>query len=398
MNPQIQKLHAIANKETRYIIGLMSGTSLDGLDIALCKIKNSGSQTNLSLEEFTTKPYDKSFQEEIKKVFSKDIIHQKSLVSLNSKIGLLHADLINKTLHDWGIPNSSIDLIASHGQTIYHYPKAYSYNNSIHHSTFQIGDGDHIAVNTSIITISDFRQKHTAKGGEGAPLAAYGDFLLFTNKTEERILLNIGGIANYTYLPHLQSIKKAYATDVGPGNTIMNQYMHKHYQIEMDLNAEVAKQGRLHQGLLDELLKTPFLFQNIPKTTGPEIFNLDLLFRAQKQSKTQNLSHQDIMATLNMFSASCISNTIKSEFSNYKNIAIYMSGGGLHNPLLVENIKNILQHNKIYSFEKIGINPDAKEACLFALLANETIAGNPNNVNKIHNSPSVCMGKISLPH
>lgn len=398
MNSQIQKLFAIANKETRYIIGLMSGTSLDGLDIALCKITNSGSQTSLSLEEFTTKPYDKSFQEEIKQVFSKDIINQKSLVTLNSKIGLLHADFINKTLYDWRIPNSSIDLIASHGQTVYHYPKAYSYNNTIHHSTLQIGDGDHIAVNTGIITISDFRQKHTAKGGEGAPLTAYGDFLLFTDKSEDRILLNIGGIANYTYLPHLKSLKKAYATDIGPGNTIMNQYMHKHYQIEMDLNAEVAKKGQLHQGLLDELLKTPFLFQNIPKTTGPEIFNLDLLNHAQTQSKTQNLSHQDIMATLNMFSASCISNTIKSEFSNYKNIAIYISGGGLHNPLLIESIKNALQHNKMYSFEKLGVNPDAKEACLFALLANETIAGCPNNVNKIHNSPSVCMGKISLPN
>lgn len=264
-------------------------------------------------------------------------------------------------------------------------------------STLQLGDGDHIAVNTGIITISDFRQKHIARGGEGAPLAAYGDYILFTNRTENRVLLNIGGIANYTFLPSSISLLKAYATDIGPGNTLMNQYMHKHYQQDMDEDAKVAKKGSPNQLLLDELLNHAFLKQDVPKTTGPELFDLNYLLSAQTRSNTETLLPEDVMSTLNKFTAISIAESIQGQIKNLTNTHIYISGGGLHNPLLIDNIKSSLPDVRVSNFHKLGLNPDAKEACLFALLANETVAGKADNITGIKDSPAVCMGKISLP-
>lgn len=397
MNPQIAKLYQIGLKENRLILGLMSGTSLDGLDIALCEIRGNGFGTILKIREFVTMDYNEEFRINIRKIFAQKQINQQDLCGINAYIGIIHAQLINKALAEWGVSNAHIDLIASHGQTVYHAPQILTKDYSLPNSTLQIGDADHIAVHTGIITISDFRQKHIAAGGEGAPLAAYGDYLLFTADTENRILLNIGGISNFTFLPNSSSKLKAFATDLGPGNTIMNQYMFRHYSEEMDRDSKVAKQGKVHPALLAALLTEDFLDLDFPKTTGPELFNLDYLIHKQEETNTTNLSKEDIMATLNAFSAKAIVNGINKVTNGLENVAVYVSGGGLHNPLLMENIRKELPTMKIDSIAAIDMNPDAKEACLFALLANETIAGEPNNVRNIKDSPAVCMGKISLP-
>lgn len=397
MNKLITKLYHINQKESRLIIGLMSGTSLDGLDIALCEVNGTGTNTKLILKNFVTMNYEDEFRENIRKIFAKKEINQQDLCGINPYVGITHAQLINKALADWGISNENIDLIASHGQTVYHAPQILTKDPSLPNSTLQIGDGDHIAVLTGIITISDFRQKHIAAGGEGAPLAAYGDYLLFTDTVENRILLNIGGISNFTFLPNSNSSLQAFATDLGPGNTIMNQYMLEHFGEEMDKDSATAKKGTIHRGLLDALLDEEFLSLPFPKTTGPELFNLSYLIKKQTETNTLDLPKEDVMATLNAFSAQAMVNAIQIICQDLSNVAVYVSGGGLHNPLLMENIKSGLTNYKISSIEEIDMNPDAKEACLFALLANETIAGDPSNVNNIKDSPAVCMGKISLP-
>lgn len=397
MSRQIAKLYQISQKDSRLIIGLMSGTSLDGLDIALCEIRGSGFQTKLILKEFVTMDYEDEFRENIRKIFAKQQINQQELCGINPYIGIVHAELINKALAYWGISNDTIDLIASHGQTVYHAPQILTKDLRLPNSTLQLGDGDHIALKTGIITLSDFRQKHIAAGGEGAPLAAYGDYLYFTDAIENRILLNIGGISNFTFLPPNDSQLKSFATDLGPGNTIMNQYMFKHFAEEMDRDSKVAKQGQINEELLERLLEDEFLDIGFPKTTGPELFNLEYLIEKQKYSNNMALSKEDVMATLNAFSAKVIVNGIKEVSHNLENVVVYVSGGGLHNPLLMENIKKGLPNIRITTIADINMNPDAKEACLFALLANETIAGDPQNVNNIKDSPAVCMGKISLP-
>ncbi len=398
MNTQVEKLYRIAQKEERYIIGLMSGTSLDGLDVALCKLSGSGKETKLELVAFDTLDYQAAFRTYIRLVFSKRDIDLQILCGLNAYIGHVHGQLINDALAKWGVSADHVDLIASHGQTVYHAPQSLTHDHELPNSTLQIGDGDHIAHHTGLITISDFRQKHIAAGGEGAPLAAYGDYLLFSDQLENRILLNIGGISNFTFLPNGSSALQAYATDLGPGNTMMNQYMKQHYNEEMDSDAAIAQTGRPHPRLLAALEESEFLNLEFPKTTGPELFNLAYLTQKQQQSGTENLSKADIMATLCHFSAQTIVKGIRRQTQGMDNVAVYISGGGLHNPLLNKLIKQGLPHYKITSFDALGLNPDAKEACLFAVLANETLVGQPDNVSTIKNSPAICMGKISFPY
>lgn len=397
MNPQIEKLYQIALKKERFIIGLMSGTSLDGLDVALCRIENAGKATRISLEKFITMDYEDIFRTKVREIFAKRTIDQQLLSGLNAYVGITHANLINQAIASWNISADQIDCIASHGQTVYHAPQSLTKDLNWPNSTLQIGDGDHIAIHTGIITLSDFRQKHIAAGGEGAPLAAYGDYLLFSHPTDNRFLLNIGGISNFTFIPSHQNNLEAYATDLGPGNTMMNQYMKAHFDQEMDRDAIVAKKGTVNAPLLEQLLAEEFLNLAFPKTTGPELFNLDYLNEAQRRSDTLGLSAEDVMATLNRFSAQAMIDGICKQAKGLSNVSVYISGGGLHNPLLFDYIKANLPDIKVDSFASLGIDPDAKEAVLFALLANETLAGKKSNVTHIKDSPAVCMGKISLP-
>ena len=237
----------------------MSGTSLDGLDIALCEVSGHGLATKLQLINFQTVPYRREFRNLIRQIFAVREIDQQTLSGLNALIAQTHADLVLRALKQWGMKSEDIDLIASHGQTVYHAPRILTGNPSLPDSTLQIGDGDHLAVLTGIITLADFRQKHVASGGQGAPLAIYGDYLLFSNTTNDRILLNIGGISNFSLVPSRQTEHKAYASDLGPGNTMMNQYMALHFQQEMDRDARIANQGTVNADLLHKLLADKFL-------------------------------------------------------------------------------------------------------------------------------------------
>lgn len=396
MNVNIQKLYTIATKPVRTIIGLMSGTSLDGLDIALCQFTGSGPGAPVSVKHFITKAYSAEFKEEIKTVFANHQADLEKVTVLNAYIGTYYARLINECLADWGLSAEDIDLIASHGQTIFHAPKHLHPHDGYGNATLQIGDADHLSVKTGIITLSDFRQKHVAAGGEGAPLAVYGDYLIFSDPHENRVLLNIGGIANFTYLPAGQSAG-FFSTDVGPGNTLMDQYVQHHYPGRYyDEDSRLALQGQVNEALLEALLRHDFFDAPFPKTTGPELFNLTYLNRAMANVKQNGLSDYDVLATLAAFSAKGIINAIDTTVPQGSNFEIYVSGGGMYNPLLISH----LQHHfgkAIRSTNVFGINPDAKEAVLFALLANEAMAGNADSLNPSAGIPRVSMGKVSFP-
>ncbi len=399
MNSSIQKLYDIAGKPVRLIIGLMSGTSVDGLDVALCRVKGSGSDTDIELLHFETALFDDDFKAEIKSVFSKKEVDLEKLTLLNPWIALRHAAIINDCIAKWGYSKEAIDLIASHGQTIYHAPISLHGQEKFGNATLQIGDGDHLAVATGIITISDFRQKHIAAGGEGAPLAVYGDHLIFGKKGEERVLLNIGGIANFTSLPGDNQPENIFCTDVGPGNTMMDAFMQQQFPGKyFDENALVAKQGTVNQALLAALKDHVFFSKPFPKTTGPELFNLEYLEAARVKSATEEISIYDTMATLNMFSADMIIAALKKCTGTSREVRLYASGGGMHNPLLMQHLKTALPGYIFYTTDELDINPDAKEAVLFAVLANECVAGDAAATGTgLKGFPSVLMGKISLP-
>ena len=391
MNNHLQQLHSLAGKTQRTIIGLMSGTSLDGLDVALCNISGHGLQTQLHLQAFITVPYTPAFKQVVLQLFSKQQVSLQHLCMVHAWLGKQHAAMINQCLGEWQVLPQAVDLIASHGQTIYHAPAHQHRHADFANSTLQIGDADHIAVDTGIITIGDFRQKHIAIGGQGAPLASYGDYLLLGNRSTDTVLLNIGGIANFTYLPANGNI---YSTDTGPGNTIMDAYLQRHFtNLYYDEDAAIALQGNVHEGLLAALLDHPFFTMPLPKTTGPELFNLAYLQQAVYNAGCGALSHADTMATLNRFSAGSIALALQALQQPYQ---LYVSGGGSSNPLLLQNLQQLLPGITLETTESIGLNPHAKEAVLFALLANECVAGSPATFATTGLLP-VSMGKISFP-
>ncbi|MEO8173361.1 MAG: anhydro-N-acetylmuramic acid kinase [Sediminibacterium sp.] len=398
MNKNINRLYQIALKESRLIIGLMSGTSLDGLDVALCRFNGSGPDTKIELVNFSTISYDEHFKNEIRSIFSKRSVDLEKVCLLNAWVAQQHASMILSCLEKWEIKPDEVDLVASHGQSIYHAPKLLHRQAGFGNATLQIGDGDHLAVSTGIITISDFRQKHVAAGGEGAPLAVYGDYFIFSKKGENRIMLNIGGIANFTYLPANLDAAAIFSTDTGPGNTLMDAYVQKHFQLPYDKDAAVARSGKVNEALLAELVKHIFFEKGFPKTTGPELFNLGYIDEAIARVGIGSISHQDVMATINRFSAVTIVDALNRTLEKGKDFVIYTSGGGMHNPLLMEHIRSMLPTYAFHTTDALEINPDAKEALLFAILANEAVAGGNTPIgNGSNDIPSVSMGKISFP-
>ena len=394
MNPGIESLYRITKKPKKQILGLMSGTSLDGLDLALCEFEGSGLSTKFVLKQFVSLPYSTAFKESIQAVFAKEQVHFPSLSTLNAEIGIKHAELILSALQSWGIKPEEIDLIASHGQTVMHRPMR---NGNQPNSTLQIGDGDHIALKTGIITLSDFRQKHVAAGGEGAPLAMYGDYFLFSKKGENRILLNIGGIGNFTFLPAHQDPNLILVTDTGPGNTLIDACVRSYFPgFFYDKDARLGMQGLLHPGLLKELMNLDFFHENFPKSTGPEYFNLEKVEQLIQENQW-TLTPTDLIRTLTEFSAQSIALAIKKYIPETQ-ASLYVSGGGSQNPLLMQRISELLPEVKVGFSSEIGIPADAKEAVLFALLANETMMdAGASKVRRLGDSPWVTMGKISLP-
>lgn len=399
MKNNVDRLFAISQKNSRNIIGLMSGTSLDGLDIAFCKITGAGLSSQIELLAYETVPYPEETKEKIRQVFAKKTVDFQYLTILNEWIGNYQATLINDFLFRNKIEKASVDLIASHGQTVFHAPKILHNIPEMPNATLQIGDGDHIAVRTGIITVSDFRQKHIAAGGEGAPLAVYGDYLIFSKSGENRILLNMGGIANFTFLGKSALASEVFVTDTGPGNTLIDAFTRTHFpEKSFDRDSEIAKKGTVNMALLESLLADDFFTKPLPKTTGPELFSISYVKKAQQVSNTENISIHDLLATLTYFSAKTISDCISTVANPTEKYNLLLSGGGMHNPLLVEHLKKLLPNCAIAPIDSLGVSGDAKEAILFAILANEAVAGSKIDFGSRQGIPSISFGKISFPN
>jgi anhydro-N-acetylmuramic acid kinase len=390
MNTHVARLSHIARQPARRILGLMSGTSLDGLDVALCNCVGSGSNLRLTLENFTTISYPDELKKRLRAI-SQPTISLEELTVLNAELARIHATMVLDCLAGWHVPTASVDMLASHGQTIWHSPRHQRPDSSYpHHATLQIGDGDHLAALTGIITVADFRQKHVGHGQEGAPLAGYADTLLFSHPDEHRLLLNLGGIANFTYLPATATSGPALATDTGPANTLLDTVTRQHYPgLSYDENGSLAAQGTPHPALLHALLAHPFFAAPLPKTTGPELFGAAYLHAAQVSTHTIDLPATDLLATLAELSAAGVALAAEQCLRDNKrtDVAIYVSGGGIHNAALMAALYRRLPAARFASIDALGIASDAKEAVLFAVLANETIAGNTG----------FSLGKICLP-
>ena len=385
MNPHLSRLLAGAQQPSRRIIGLMSGTSLDGLDVALCRCTGHGAALQVTLEQFVTVPYEAAFQARLRAI-SQPQVALEELVVLNAEVARRHATTVLACLAEWGVGPAEVDVLASHGQTIWHAPRhQHGRADFPHHATLQIGDGDHLAVGTGIITLSDFRQKHVAAGFEGAPLAPFADELLFRQPGVNRLLLNLGGIANFTLLP--ADGGPAQATDTGPGNTLLDAVVRQHYPGQAyDEGGRLAAQGRPHAGLLAALRSHSFFSEPFPKTTGPELFSPNYLAENQRITDTENLPVPDVLATLIELGAGAVAQGVRHYLGPAPAADALVSGGGAHNATLLAALARHLPATTLRSTAEAGVPPDAKEAVLFAVLANEALAGS-----------GLSLGKISLP-
>lgn len=403
MNPSIKNLAAIAEKESRTIIGLMSGTSLDGLDIALCSVSGSGSDTDVKLLKFCTKEYGAELRSRLKSISSVKLADTEELCRQHTGLGAFHAELILEALSEWGMDPGEVDCIGSHGQTIYHLPARdqQRLSGSLN-STLQIADGDQIAARTGILTISDFRQKHTAHGGEGAPMAALVDRILFGSEKESRILLNIGGIGNYTWLPaENRSDQISFTTDTGPGNTLIDSLAAHYFQKPFDKDGLIAVSGNINRKLLDVLLSDPWFGASGAKSTGPEYFNPEWMAARAEQAglNLNDILPEDQLATVTELTARTIVQNIRENVPELEECAIFISGGGAHNRYLVSRIKEHMGDTPVRDLSELGYDPDAKEAMIFAVMANEMLAGEGFDFESGDGMPQkLNFGKISFPN
>jgi len=399
MKADIERLWVMANAPSRRILGLMSGTSLDGLDLALCTVSGSGMHTRVVLDVFESLPYSDAFRDAVRRVFARREIDQLALVLLHVHIAETHAAMVNDFLQRHGAPN--VDVLASHGQTVFHAPQNGHGLANQPNATLQLGDGDHLAVRTGLLTVSDFRQKHVAYGGEGAPLALYGDVLLFSSPQEDRFLLNIGGIANFTFLqsigadfPHATS-RMPFAADTGPGNTLMDAAARRYFDVPFDRDGLLAARGQVLPRFLADLLSEPYFDMPFPKTTGPERFSWAWVEGIIARLPKGHQNPYDIITTLTELTAQSIDTAVRNVMRPDAPTALYLSGGGAYNPVLCRRLQALLPDVAQYRTDVLGIPADAKEAVLFAVLANETLAG--GTLPKVQGLPWMSMGKVSLP-
>ncbi len=383
MNKQLHRLLKIAEKKERTIIGLMSGTSLDGLDIALCKC----TENSIKVEHYATIEYDNQQQKVLLALRSKSTISMPLLCDLHTTMAHFYANQILSYLEKWGVDKEDVDLIASHGQTIYHQP-----GNELS-TTFQCVDGDHIAQKTGIPTLSDFRQKHTAAGGEGAPLAKFLDEFLYRHNSRTRVALNLGGIANMTIIPPSESEYKIISTDIGPANTLINEAMLTYFDKSFDEGGAIAAKGKIHSELVKYILLEPFFRRDFPKTTGQEVFNLQLI-EALMQSHDIKINSTDLVASLTELTVKSIVRAVDALLGE-KPFDMIVSGGGVYNQTLMDALTKELPQATFMDANKFGITGDAKEAALMAFLGFRWFE---EHGIEIESEPNIHLGKLSLPN
>jgi anhydro-N-acetylmuramic acid kinase len=401
--PRIERLAALAGKAERRMLGLMSGTSLDGLDMALCRIAGHGTDTELTLLHFKTDPYGTEERERLRALASRETVSLRDLTVAHAWLAERHASAVLAALGTWGVAPGEVDAIASHGQTLYHAPGGWELEGAARHATLQIGDGDHLALRTGILTVSDFRQKEIAGGGEGAPLAPYAEALLFGGAARPRVLLNLGGIANFTWLPAQGDAHAPVSGDSGPGNTLLDLAVRRYFPDRAegyDRDGAIAARGTPHAGLLAALKAHPYFGKPFPKSTGPETFGeayLDAALEEAGASGAAPPAPEDVLATLTALSAETVAETLRRETPALQGAEAFLSGGGKHNLALVARLEEALPELAWRDVEALGIPGDAKEAVLFAVLANETLCGEGFPARAGTAPGTIGFGKISFP-
>jgi len=374
----------VKGEDIMLVIGLMSGTSVDGIDAALVEITEEGPQKlNVKVVNFINTPYSKKMREKILECSDPKTGSVDKICILNFELGELFAQAAKEVVESKGLNMQDVSLIGSHGQTIYHYVS----DDFI--STFQIGEACVIAEKTGTTTVTNFRARDIAAGGQGAPLVPYVDYILFKNDDYNRVMQNIGGIGNFTYIPKKAKIEDIKGTDTGPGNMLIDGVVQilSNGEQSYDKDGKISKNGKISDTLLAELMAHPFIKKEPPKTTGREVFGLKYAQEIINRGKSMKLNDEDIVATVTAFTAKSIADAYL-RFIGTNIDQVIISGGGSYNPTLISMIKYYVkkmidEKATVMVLEELGFSSDAKESVAFAILAYQTYKGRKNNVPQI---------------
>ena len=352
-------------------IGVMSGTSLDGVDTALVAFETEQiSQPELLATDAF--PMPDSLKAALLDVCMGQATNLKQIGQLDHQLGHLFADAVNQLLEKADVEASEITAVGNHGQTVFHQPDGdYPF-------TMQLGDANIVAAKTGITTVADFRRKDMALGGQGAPLVPAFHKGLFSQQESTTVVLNIGGIANISVLrPELPVI----GYDTGPGNMLMDAWVYLHHGQKYDQDGAFAASGSVNQPLLSKLMADPYLSRPYPKSTGREHYNLPWL-EGQLTGLAEVVSEPDVQATLLQFTAQTIVEQV-AHFAQGHQPQLLVCGGGVNNPLLMQRLAELLPDWSVANTRDAGVDPDYMEAMAFAWLARQRVHGQPSNVPEV---------------
>lgn len=377
-------LGKLIHQQDKLVIGLISGTSMDGVDAALVRIQGSGLSTKIAVIGFQTYSYPEPLRSRLLQLSQPGAGSVDEICRLNFVVAEYFADAVLELCRATGISPGDVDLIGSHGQTIHHWPVTAECFGKPSRSTLQLGEPAVIANRTGIVTVGNFRSADMAQQGQGAPLVPYFDYLMFRSMELNRVILNIGGIANVTILPKNCHPNDVLAFDTGPGNMVIDGLMERLYQRPYDAAGAVAMTGRISAELLQQLLTHPYFQQPAPKSTGREDFGMSFVADILKANQTLRLPAADLIATVTALTAQSIAESLRFSRLALDQVDQWIvSGGGVHNKALMAALARQAPHSQFCRSDDLCIPADAKEAICFAVLANETIAGHCANLPSV---------------
>ena len=394
----MQALTNLTQKPSRLVIGLMSGTSADGVDAALCRIHGSGLDTRVEQLAFVCLPFAEDVRRRILALAGGETGGAHELLMMGVLLGRLYAQACLEVCRVADVAPGAVDLVGSHGQTVWHAPVPEAYLGHQLTGTLQIGEPSYISEALGCPVVSDFRVRDMAAGGLGAPLVPYTEFLLYRDPEATVGLQNIGGIGNLTVLPRGGSLADTFAFDTGPGNMVMDALVSRMTggRLRYDEGGAQAARGRVSGELLAFLLDDPYLRRRPPKTTGREVYGAAYVDRLTTEAARLGLSEEDTLATATRFTAECVRHAIEQDCPARPEKLI-VGGGGSLNPTLMAMLRDCLPHVRVMRNEDLGLDSSAKEAVAFAILANEYLFGQCGNVPRVTGArhPAV-LGKLSL--
>ena len=380
-------------KPSRLVVGLMSGTSADGIDAVLTRITGYGLSTKVEQLGYYFQPFDTATRQSILDICGGESGGTREVCLLGTHLGRLYADAVAHLLEQIGV--ETVDLIGCHGQTVYHIPAETPYLNTTIRGTLQIGDPSYLAERFGCPVVSDFRIRDMAAGGLGAPLVPYTEYLLYRSDTEDVALQNIGGIGNITLLPAGCTLDQVTAFDTGPGNMVMDALVTRITggKMRYDDGGRLAATGKVIPELLSRMMDDPYLALQPPKTTGREYYGADYV---NKLLSSDNYNLVDVLATATAFTAETIAHSLRT-FAPKLPARLVVAGGGSRNPTLLRFLQQALPEVTVQTQEDLGLDSDAKEAVAFAILANESLFGSCNNAPSATGAKhGVVMGRINL--